>query len=261
MGETMDKKSKLLFSFTGKKHQKEIEEHLEYYKQNPEEIFSQYLKKEDLRDVDTISPAWKLYEAKYHYNLVENGIIETLLNEKVNVEKADVFDIGSGAGHWIDFYKDTLCVNSVVGIDFVESIIKILCHKHRADKRVTIIRDDISKDGFVLENKFDIVNAIGVVFHIIDDNKWRIAVANIANHLKKNGIGIVGGVFGNKTATVPPDIKEKGPARRFRSRKMWKQLLIKNGCNIVEIKSLSWFKGWNGKSGIMDNLLIFKKQT
>src|SRR5207237_8170227 len=67
---------------------------------------------------------------------------------------------------------------------------------------VAIEHGDISDPAFRLERKFDVVNAIGVVFHIVDDARWLQALVNLRKLLTHDGVLVVGGEFGWLTQHV-----------------------------------------------------------
>ncbi len=48
-----------------------------------------------------------------------------------------------------------------------------------------------------LDESFNLINAIGVMFHIVDDSEWINTINAIAKVLRKNGLFIVGGHFGS----------------------------------------------------------------
>lgn len=99
--------------------------------------------------------------------------------------------------------------------------------------------------------QFDVVNAIGVIFHIVDDAKWENAIKNLFSLLKPEGILIVGGDFGNET-------KERGVMRKSRSLEMWLDLLNQLNGKVVAVKRYNWWAGADN-NGITDNLLAIQK--
>jgi Methyltransferase domain len=149
----------------------------------------------EISDRITIGPAVKELHSRYHYNCVENSIIRALLRCSVK-ERPAVFDLGSGAGHWIDFYLDTFGASCVCGMDISKTCADVLRRKYAGADSVSILDGDISDSRFRLDRKFDVVNAIGVVFHIVDDALWLQALVNLRNLLNDDGLMVVGGEFG-----------------------------------------------------------------
>ena len=55
---------------------------------------------------------------------------------------------------------------------------------------------DISELKFELNKSFELINAIGELFHIVNDEKWLSALKDLSNHLTEDGFMVVGGDFG-----------------------------------------------------------------
>jgi SAM-dependent methyltransferase len=152
-------------------------------------------------------------EARFHYNASENSIIRALsARDQVNQPPAvwrfaqqrrdwSVLDIGSGTGHWVDFYLDVYLARSVTAVEFVPQMAGFLREKYRDRAAVRVFEADVAESLPATES-FDIVNAIGVMFHIVDDVRWRRAIGNLAGALKADGVMLVGGDFGDATRDV-----------------------------------------------------------
>ena len=167
---------------------------------------------ETLDDRRTIGGVSEM-EARFHYNAIENSIINALakivpppptqLVEAWRIlklrEGLRALDIGSGAGHWIDFMRAVFHVSDVVGVELTEQVADILRRKYAKGSGVTILCADIAEPGFDVDaigGPVDYATAIGVMFHIVNDERWERAIANIASALKPGGKLIVGGDFG-----------------------------------------------------------------
>lgn len=194
----------------------------------------------------TISPDYYALFSKFHYNAVENSIIKYLVRHEP-VEKAKILDIGSGSGYWIDFYAEILDIKSITGVEISETGVNALKNKYKDIKNVKILAGDISKTDFDLNETFDLINAIGVMFHIVEDNAWEAAVRNLNKHLNPNGVVIVGGQFGAITRNVQFHDKDRFNNweeytdstskvvlvnKRIRSLRHWKRCAKKNGLRI-----------------------------
>jgi len=69
------------------------------YDKSPVEFFNAYHAKYD-NENDLINPNWKLYQTKYHYNVVENGVIDLLRIASDPIkEHMVVMDVGSKSNH------------------------------------------------------------------------------------------------------------------------------------------------------------------
>lgn len=158
-------------------------------------------------------------EARFHYNAVENAILRAFMRRRPPprgpalrawrmIERRAarrLLDVGSATGHWIDFFRDVLYVAEAVGVEITERMSRFLERKYTGDPRVTILRADVADPDFTVERiggPVDYVSAIGVMFHIVDDERWRTALANLAGVLAPGGLMFVGGDFGDETRDV-----------------------------------------------------------
>ena len=149
----------------------------------------------DFADRNTIAANFNPLFARYHYNSTENSIIRYLVTRKIP-QAPDVLDIGSGAGHWIDFYLEVLRPERIVGIEISEPCAAALRKKYDGKENICVIEADITSPDLALNEKFDVINAVSVMYHIVEDQLWMQALKNIANRLKGNGIIVVSGQFG-----------------------------------------------------------------
>ncbi len=172
-------------------------------------------------------------EARFHYNCVENSIIRAVLHRyppprsplieawRMMEKRRDrrLLDVGSGTGHWIDFFREVFFVGEAVGVEISSHMVKHLTEKYAGDEAVRIFEADVADDSFTagaIGGPVDWISAIGVMFHIVDDARWRRALRNLARVLKPEGLLFVGGDFGAETRNV-----QFHKTDRFRN---WKEL-------------------------------------
>ncbi len=222
------------------------------YREAPQTFFERY-HEDHFDERSLISPDWTWYETKYHYNLVENGIIDILGQGATSIEVGDVLDVGSGTGHWIDFYAKIMEARSVTGVDFSELASQALSRRYEAIDSIRVERADITVRRTGFDASFDLINAIGVMFHIVDDRLWRQALENFAGYLRPGGTVIVGGDFGDEG-------EELGVMRRTRSLAQWEETLASLGLETCGLKRFDWAKG-GINPGLKNNLLAFRHRT
>ncbi len=208
------------------------------------ESYYQAVSRDEFSDRITIGPAVKPLHSVYHYNSVENSIVRGLLRCRIR-QNPTIFDVGSGAGHWIDFYLNSLSASSVTGLEISKTCIDKLRRKYEHADAISIAEGDVTDVSSLPGRTFDIVNAIGVIFHIVDDKLWEQALTNMRGLLNDDGLIIVGGQFGMITQNVQfhstdrfDDLEElqRSPAagdvrinKRIRSLRRWKKAARKTG--------------------------------
>jgi len=95
-----------------------------------------------------------------------------------------VLDIGSGTGFYIDLWEE-VGAESIVGIDIAEVAVKNL-RKQYPDH--TFLQEDISEPlPSDTEGRFDVISAMDVLFHIVDDESYRQALVQIYEFLRPGG--------------------------------------------------------------------------
>ena len=223
---------------------------VERYDDNPSEWFDGRLVKTNFSESRFIGGSGQP-EVRYRYSLMESALIETFAKYNVDLRQSNVLDIGTGLGHWIDFYTE-INARSVMGIDFARLSIEILAKKYRNFRNVSLKQVDIGSSEINIEGKFDVINAIGIFFHIVDDSRFSQAIQNLRKVSHKDSILIVSGFF--------PDEGWREESRQIRSLDTYQQLLSQNGFKILELRKIS---GHGPMEAIIEkepknNLLIFQ---
>ena len=194
---------------------------------------------------------WEWYEARYHYNLVENGIIDVLRVRWEKIVDKTVLDIGADSGHWTSFYLHCLQARHVTAVDPSPFCVKDLHAMFEKYPNVEICHADFAHAAFEVGARFEIVNAIDIMAQLSDD-VWESVLANIIRHLDTDGIGIVSGEFGPETHVV-------GRKHRYRSLEQWKHSLRRCGAQFLSVMRFDGLRG-GANSGPKDNLLVFKRR-
>lgn len=241
-------------------------------------FFESYYKSvsaQEFSDRITLAPYANLLHAKFHYNATENSIIKYFARHPVRDAPA-VLDIGSGAGHWVDFWLTTFNASSVYGVDLSSTCVEALRSKYAHSENVIIVEGDVSRNGFSLDRKFDVISAIGVIFHIVEDDLWHKALVNLRDMLSDDGVLVVGGNFGWITQNVQFHVtddfdnleqamnslqsvyyaKEVYVNKRVRSLRLWKSAARKAGLHVQQVVNTQRVLGIAAPE---NNIMVLKK--
>jgi SAM-dependent methyltransferase len=198
---------------------------------NPREFWDDAFYTSGVSDSKTLNPKREAESAYYHYASVELLILRHLINNNIVVRNLSILDIGSGAGHWIDFYSK-LGARKIVGIDISKKSSEYLRTKYgdRVDIHHGIFQEFLERN----QGTYGIINAIGIMFHVVEDTEWERGIAAIARSLNPGGLFVTSGyfgVFGNLNVQVRGNQVNK----RLRSRWRWAKTLHSYGFREIQI--------------------------
>jgi SAM-dependent methyltransferase len=160
----------------------------------------------------------KLYQAqKDCLNLM-------LAKHQVDLRGKKVLDVGSGIGYYIHFFK-AANVAQVVGIDITETSVEYL---QEAFPSYEFYICDIGSEQIPLDGPFDVISAISVLYHLIEDTRFERAIRHLSNLLSNNGYLLI-------TDTFSRSLLPSAPHARFRTLNAYQEVLFEHGLHIVDI--------------------------
>jgi 2-polyprenyl-3-methyl-5-hydroxy-6-metoxy-1,4-benzoquinol methylase len=135
---------------------------------------------------------WGPIYNRFAYSIRRRIFLRWLRTFGKNFESADVLDIGTGTGFYVERWKE-LGVRSITGADLTEAAVKQLRAKFPNE---TFHQLNIGKpiSGIVSE-QFDFVSMMAVLFHIVDDEQYETAFKNIYSLLKPGGLFVFSELF------------------------------------------------------------------
>ncbi len=111
-----------------------------------------------------------------------------------------VFDVGSGTGYWIEYYRKAEAAG-ITGVDLVDlSISNLRVLYPQYDLEVA----DIGSSSFAAKGRFDIVNCLDVLYYITADDAFGRALSNLADSLNQNGVLFITDTFRDAGPPRPP---------------------------------------------------------
>jgi SAM-dependent methyltransferase len=110
--------------------------------------------------------------------------VRRLLRRLDGIEDFRVFDVGSGGGFYLDIWHD-LGVAELVGSDISDVAVQRLRERFPGCE---VVRLDISAADIDFDaGTFDVISAFDLLFHIVDDSRYRTACRNVSRLLRPGG--------------------------------------------------------------------------
>ena len=177
---------------------------------------------------------------KWMYKAAEEGLNKIL---KKSLKGKKILDIGCGTGYYLKYYLSKEA-DDISGLDITKKSITNLKKKY---PHLKFFNADISKK-LPFKSKYDIIAAIGVLYHIVDDDKFENSIRNMRKAAKEGSMIILQDNFLKKYQ--PP---KAGIHCYFRTYDYYKKILKKNGIEIIEKVPMFYFL--NPPFDINNNLL------
>lgn len=158
--------------------------------------------------------------------------ISQLIKEKnINCKGIKLLDIGVGTGFYINFWEK-LGVNDITGFDITTKAIEELNKKYPNYK---FIKRDISDtEQNIPDEKYDIITAFDILYHIVKNKDFESALENIRKFSHKDTVILIMDSFLRRN--IPTRFHEND-----RTLDYYKQVLNSRLLDIVEIKPIFYF--------------------
>jgi len=186
-----------------------------------------------LRDVGW--PTWTEAYNAWRYRLALEQVSATI--DRVGPTRpAKIVEVGCGTGFWTAFLRARFPDAEYVGADLSETAVRKLAERlgaPRASFRVADIADQAPADGDA-----DLVVCFHVLLHIVDQDRWRAGVGNVAAAMAPGGVALVSDPIAVHSA--PPEY-QAGANSRVRHLDEWRRVLSDAGVEIEEIRPQTFF--------------------
>lgn len=168
---------------------------------------------------------------KFMYKVRKAVFIKVI--KKLNIQNdAKILDIGSGTGFYIEIWKK-LGFKNITGSDLTNVAVENLKNKY---SNCQFISFDISDENIPLKEKeFDVISVMDVLFHIVDDEKYKNAIKNISKLIKDKGYLIYSDNF------IHEDIESTSPHHVNRKINWIYEELKNNNFEIILRKPMFYF--------------------
>jgi len=117
------------------------------------------------------------------YHQMRLAVLAATVEHGIDVEDADVLEIGPGTGYWVDLW-DELGARSVHGLDIAVSAVDRL---RAAYPRHRFQEGDLGSPHLPIDGSFDLISAMSVLLHIVDERRFQTALTHMASRLRPGG--------------------------------------------------------------------------
>ena len=117
------------------------------------------------------------------YRTAFHAVTSALKAARIASPPRRVLDIGSGTGLWIDYWQRR-GASEITGVDLTAASVERLRRRWPAHD---FLQADVGEVGAKFPQDRDVVSAMSVLLHIVDDDRFRQAFSNLAAALRPGG--------------------------------------------------------------------------
>ena len=123
------------------------------------------------------------------YRCKKDALLNALSKAGFQLNGSSVMEVATGTGVYVELWKQQ-GVKRMSGIDISQAATD---HLKQRFPDYTFNKYDVSEPGLesIVGNNFDLVTAIDVLYHVIEDNKFASALKNLAQITKPGGLLVV----------------------------------------------------------------------
>jgi len=122
------------------------------------------------------------------YALRRSVLARALKEQGFDPRGRSVLDVGCGSGFFTAWYLERGA--RVTGVDIAPTSVERLRARYPGSR---FILSDVSE--VALDQRYDLVNAFDVLYHIVDDARWERALVHLAHAVAPGGVLLVTDVF------------------------------------------------------------------
>jgi len=154
--------------------------------------------------------------------------LDSLIKQQgVDIRGRGVLDIGSGIGFYIAYFHQR-GAHPIYGVDIADTSIQYLKQTY---PMCTFFACDISAPDLPFSGLFDLVSAMSVLYHIVDDTHFERALDNICHLLAIGGYLLISDTF---RRPLLPTARHG----RFRDLEAYERVFRRYGVRIIQIVPL-----------------------
>lgn len=175
----------------------------------------------------TLPPAFN----RHVYANAAAAVLRSLHRAGVSVRGQRVLDVGSGTGFWVDLWLREGAA-TVAGADLVPEAVARLRTRYPDS---TFVTADVAERQPFPEETFDVVSAMSVLHHVVDEGRFQHALANLAAQLAAGGRIVVLDPLVVRKRWMPA--KAESAHNVARTRTQWESALAETGLRIASVSA------------------------
>lgn len=164
---------------------------------------------------------------------IKNALFKYI--DKKRAKNIKLIELGCGTGVYINLWKK-YDINELIGVDISSEAIDKLKIEY---PEYNFYENDLSSDTMTKicgESSADVITAIGVLVHIVDDELFKKAVINISKIIKDDGIILI-------TEYLCRGTHQDKTYMKIRSLSSYKKIFKDAGLDMIYQKPLYYFMG------------------
>ncbi len=187
-----------------------------------------------LRDKpNLIGTGHRAFSEKYNeamYAVATSNLQRVMAKAGLTVQGARMLDVGPGLGYFIQKFNEW-GAHHITGLDITEYSVQNL---RRRFPQHTFVRADASDPTPEIHGQFDVVSAISVLFHIVDDVRFAAAVNNLCAWVKPGGHLILADAFYRPLVVNASHVN-------MRPLDQYQPIFYRHGCQVVAVQAMYHF--------------------
>ena len=170
---------------------------------------------------------------KWAYKVRKQVFLKQVRALNADIKNANVLDIGSGTGFYIQIWRE-LQAKKITGVDITPTSVSNLKQTFPDNHFFLSDIGDVSFNKDKPYSSYDLVSAMDVLFHIVDDKRFEQSVANIASITSKGGYFIYSDFYLHRDTI-------RGESQVSRSKPYLMKVFENNGFELVTLKPFMYY--------------------
>lgn len=190
-------------------------------------------------DQQTIARSTGSLTAAYHYASLEAAVVRALARG-ARQQAHGLLDVGSGAGHWIEFFLHLFpMIGHVDACDVSDKSCRFLTRRYADNPRVRI--HNCAAEEVPGESTYDLVCMLGCAFHIVDDANLASVLKRIWRVLDPGGVIVLNDLL--PLVTYANQFTRAGGVYKVvRSKRRWRKLAANCGLEPRFARNFAWIR-------------------